>query len=278
MCPLAFWQATRFALMLFFVYILSSNSNDVSSVSFCFLLTEFFLFIGLVITQLKRLPDMTRGFNRLWLEKHFTFGVKSLMNGVLFEFNTKVDILILGLFTDLKTVGLYSFAAVLLEGILGLYVVIKNQISPYLVQYFDEKKFNTIFDLLKKVSLFSFTVSFLILIATLIFYTSIVGDILQLPEFNESKYFFIILCIGLCFYSIVAPFDNIFLLTSHPLQQSYFAAVMIGSNIGLNFLLTPLWGGYGAAIATACAYFISFLWILLSMKKYINRVFLNRRH
>ena len=58
--------------------------------------------------------------DRVWLKRHIQFGARSVLGGVAVELNTRVDVLVLGLFTSEAQVGIYSFAAFFVEGFLQL--------------------------------------------------------------------------------------------------------------------------------------------------------------
>ena len=54
--------------------------------------------------------------SKSWLIEHLNFGVKGFLSGALAEVNTRVDVILLGLYTNFTIVGIYTFAATFAEG------------------------------------------------------------------------------------------------------------------------------------------------------------------
>ena len=67
-----------------------------------------------------------------WIKKHFLFGIKSTFNGVLVEINSRVDILMIGIFLADNDVGIYSISALFAEGFLEIFIVIQKHINQIL--------------------------------------------------------------------------------------------------------------------------------------------------
>ena len=62
--------------------------------------------------------------------EHLVFGLKGALSGVMGQLSTRIDILMLGIFMNDKIVGIYSFAAILIEGISQLFMVVRVNIAP----------------------------------------------------------------------------------------------------------------------------------------------------
>jgi O-antigen/teichoic acid export membrane protein len=60
--------------------------------------------------------------------------MKSFFSNVLLQMNTRIDVLVLGLFWSDHIVGIYSFAATLAEGVYQLLVVLRTNYNPMLVR------------------------------------------------------------------------------------------------------------------------------------------------
>ena len=54
------------------------------------------------------------------------YGAKSALAGVMLELNAKVDIWMIGVFLSDKLVGIYTFAAMVAEGVYQLLVVLQT--------------------------------------------------------------------------------------------------------------------------------------------------------
>ncbi|MBX9622044.1 MAG: polysaccharide biosynthesis C-terminal domain-containing protein [Alphaproteobacteria bacterium] len=267
---LAFWQAMRYILMILSVCALIYLESNVYELGLSFTFSEAILFIGLLFSTLYKIPQLHKGFSATWMKKHFNFGLRGICNGILIELNTRVDILILGIFSSDITVGLYSFSSMLIEGILGFLVVIRNQMNPFLAKLLKERNFAEIQRYFKKFSYYMFGSTFLILIMAAFTFDPLLAIFLELNPFLESYYFFLILLAGVCIYSVYFPFDNILLLAGYPGKQSLLAFFSTTINILLNFALIPLWGAYGAAIGTSLAMIFSLVFFKILTKKYLH--------
>lgn len=270
MRTLAFWQTVRFFLIITFAFILIFFGKNASTLGLTFTFSEGVLFIGLFLTNAYKIPYLTKSFSIKWMKKHFDFGLRGFCNGLLLELNTRVDILILGIFTSDVSVGLYSFAGMLIEGILGLLVVIRNQLNPLLAKLLKGKNILEIQELFKKRSFYVRLGTISILIIGAFFYIPFLSYVLKLDAFTESYYFFLILMGGVCFYSAYFPFDNMLLLSGYPGKQSLLAFFATFTNIIFNLCLVPIWGAYGAAIGTALAMACTLLYFKLLLKKYLG--------
>jgi O-antigen/teichoic acid export membrane protein len=267
---LAFWQAMRYILMILSVCTLIYLKSNVYELGLSFTFSEAILFIGLLFSTLYKIPQLHRGFNVTWMKKHFNFGLRGACNGILIELNTRVDILILGIFTSDVVVGLYSFSSTLIEGVLGLLVVIRNQMNPLLAKLLKEGNFTEIQRYFKKFSYYIFSCTFLILIMAIFTYDTLLTISFELNSFVESYYFFLILLTGVCIYSAYFPFDNILFLAGYPGKQSLLAFFSTTINILLNFTLIPVWGAYGAAIGTSLAMLFSLICFKTLTKRYLH--------
>jgi len=71
-----------------------------------------------------------------WSKKLLIFGKKSFLGSAFSGINTRIDILILGIFFDDFHVGLYSIAAMFAEGFLELFNIVRLIINPRIHKIF----------------------------------------------------------------------------------------------------------------------------------------------
>ena len=62
--------------------------------------------------------------------KHLVFGFRGLGAGMFAEFNSRVDVLVIGFFLEDRAVGIYSFAAMLVDGIYHVLAMIRINFNP----------------------------------------------------------------------------------------------------------------------------------------------------
>lgn len=251
----AFGQALRYILMLIFIlYICMCRYNEVwLSANFLFaeiilaiFLTTFTLFVlkGKVLTNLQ------------WLKTHIEFGIKGFLTGVFVEMNSRVDILILGHFVSNQSVGVYSFVAMMAEGIYQLLVVIRTILNPFLVKYLTEDSFLNLRSLIIDTRKIVYPIFIIIAVCTLLVYPIFIDIFLPGRGFAEGWLVLAILLVGIVIASGFIPFDTILANAGYPGQQTFQAGLVVITNALMNFLLVPSFGIVGSAIATMIASYI----------------------
>jgi len=273
----AIGQSLRYILIVLFVVLLSFISEEKINIVLSYLFSEILLFLFLIsIIILKGYFGIPVFFKitKKWIRKHLVFGAKGFAGGVLIETNSRVDILMLGIFADDKIVGIYSLAARLAEGFYNLLIVLKRNYSPILVDILKRKNNEELSNLLIKTRIFVYPIMLILaIIGALLF--PIFIDILKLdPSFHEGLFVLVILFSGIVISSGYVPFDNLLIHAGLPWQQTKMYAITVSLNIILNAVLIPIIGMYGAAAATAIAYvfLISYLIYLVNKKLRINLI------
>jgi len=191
-----------------------------------------------------------------WMSRHFKFGSKALLHGFLSETFIRVDIIILGIFLSDREVGIYSFAALFLEGIYQVAIVIRNINNPILVRLLLMETKQSLVTFSRRTAAISFSATLGLSTVIAVVYPHL-GLFLPTEVINTSYGLVCILMAGLLVYSPFVPFDYIFLQAGQPGTQSLLMAVNSTINATLNVSLIPLWGLYGASIATALAFVLS---------------------
>ena len=130
----AFINGSRYLLIVLIVFFLSLAEVQPKYLPVAFLVSELVL-LPLQIFFIQRELSDARALPRIdWTILHMLFGTRALLSGIFAELNTRVDILMLGIFMSDRDVGLYSFSAMLAEGFYQLFVVLRNNINPHLVR------------------------------------------------------------------------------------------------------------------------------------------------
>ena len=65
---------------------------------------------------------------------------------MLIELNTRVDIIMIGIFMSDEKVGIYSFAALFAEGFYQLLIVLQNIMNPIMARQFSNSKLNEFYE------------------------------------------------------------------------------------------------------------------------------------
>ncbi len=207
-----------------------------------------------------------------WFPEHFSFGVRSVMTGVLFNINLRVDQIMLSHFFEADVVGIYTFASFFAEGLNEVANAVKRNVDPILGRFFSNgnvKAMNIIIGRVKK--------NFTPLIAILCFLAALGFPALSLffgftPSFKSSWYVLLILLIGVFISARYRPFYWVLIQGGKPEKYTIVMVTVVLSNILLNYILIDLVGLLGAAIATTFtfilhAYLVKIIsWKFLSVK------------
>src|SRR4030095_6718684 len=68
-----------------------------------------------------------------WVVRHLSFGWHALPGNLITELNTRIDVLVLAVFVSDRIVGVYSFVAMLAEGVFQIGVVVRAVVNRRLV-------------------------------------------------------------------------------------------------------------------------------------------------
>lgn len=263
--------ACRFLLMCFYIVFIVVMKYQEFWLYADFLFAEYTLSIILLIILYTKLPAFSVRANTLWMRKHFAFGTKAILVGILMALNSRIDMLLLGLFLPNKIVGIYSFAATLASGIYQLLNVTKNNVNPLLAKYIAEANFTSLAYLLKTIRIYMYGLLFLICAFALIFYPFLVLKILHKPIYLQGWAVLTLLLTGIFFSSGFISFSNILTQAGFPGLQSIQNLLIMITNIALNVLFIYFWGMIGCAIATTLAmYFFSILYLNYFSKKFVK--------
>ena len=191
-----------------------------------------------------------------WAITHIKFGVKALSGGFLSESYIRIDILMLAIFVSDLNVGIYSFAALFVEGLFQVPVVIRTISNPVLVKLLIDKDPANVVKFVRKVSPISIAVYIPIAAIVLICFP-LLSNFYPFDLVSAAHGLLFILLIGLLLYSAFIPFEFLLLQSGMPGRQSLLFTINVFVNILLNVLLIPIFGIWGAALATAVSFSLS---------------------
>jgi O-antigen/teichoic acid export membrane protein len=116
-------------------FFLTLQAKTIFFLSFGFLFSESLIFLALII-----LYGWYYSFSgvRAWHRTHITFGGKSLLLGFGNEVNSRMDIFFISFFLTSTHVGIYSFAASFIKGLLMLASAVQLNVNSdrfYIVEH-----------------------------------------------------------------------------------------------------------------------------------------------
>ena len=260
----------RYASLPTFLFILILYNFPGDTIPIILTLTEFSLLLILTLVVLIAKYFTFDAISWHWIKKHIQYGGKIFGAGAASAINTKIDVLMLGVFCSDKLVGIYSFASMLVEGFAQVTTIFKVNYNPLITKHIVDKKLlaleTTINRFIRPWMLLIFTVS---IIATVLF-----PYIIELFSFNievlDGWCTFSILIFGFTMKSGYAVFSDLPSQSGFPGHQTLFIMLVVFTNIVLNLIFIPLLTLNGAAIATALSSILSIYYLKIITKRTIG--------
>jgi len=260
-------QAVRYLSLIVFISFASISGVDGYKLSYAFIFSESMTLIFLFFLVLNKIRLSFSCIKIEWVRKHFEFGIKGFMSGILIEINSRVDVLMLGYFLNDRIVGVYSFVAMFCEGLYQFLIVIKNNLNPVLVRLIHNGEVDEIVVLARKVRKFVYPMMLVLAVALSLGYPIILPFTSNPAEMAVGHMALMILCGGVFISSGFVPFDAMFNQAGMPGCQTVFNLSVVITNIVLNVCLIRSYGLNGAALATALSYVLSVLYLNLMLRK-----------
>ena len=271
-------QGLRYLTVMVVVTLVSITAAPIVYATFAFLIAEaltvFFSCLYLYRGSLTGLLS----FSSLWAVKHLKFGTKSLMAGMFTEINTRVDVLMIGFFLTEHATGVYSFAAMLVDGLYHVLAMIRINFNPILVGILRDGDWSKAKILRAQSQKYVLPILIVLSIVLICAYDVLATYIMPGKSLLEGLPSLVILLFGLNLIAIFVPFDNLLVISGHPGYQTIQQFVMVISNIIAAVLFVPVIGIEGAAIGTVISYLAGILMMmffthrLLSWNLFLNKV------
>lgn len=213
--------------------------------------------------------DLKFEFNaniKQWCKTHFIFGYQSLLGSVFIDVNTRVDVMVLGLYATDQIVGVYSYPSMIIDGFLQLPILIRTIINPQLTSRFENG--NDFLSFIKIWIRKSYLILLPIGILVAFSYPVLIHVLALDSEYYKGVLPLTILMAGSLISIGYFPFLMIFNQTGHPYYQSVLYFVIFASNLVFNLVLVPYFGMIGSAIGTAlsCLVYVFMFRIMVSQK------------
>lgn len=182
--------------------------------------------------------------NENWIGKALPFLITSSA-GFL---QRRIDVVVLGAFAAASEVGEYGAAVRVLTLVSFGLGIVGMAVTPFFSELHDNDEYEKLQKLVGfitlAVSAFTITVGGAVVIAGP-WVLSIFG-----PEFVDGYGVMVVLIIGSLFAALAGPCAHLLMMTGHEGFTSRAEGIAAGANLVLNFILVPLYGAYGAAVAT----------------------------
>jgi O-antigen/teichoic acid export membrane protein len=257
----AFGQGLRYVLMVVLLLICIITHRPGVLLPLIFSGTEIILFIGLIIYTIRFYHPVSPRKWVTWPKKHINFGVKAFAGGTLGEVNTRVDVLMLGFFTNDRIVGIYSFAAIFVEGITQLINVVRINLNPILAHLYADNQISKLKQTIHSGVKTFYPVMAVLGILSIAIFPFFVYLFLPASDFMTSWPVFCILMAGLMLSAGYMPFNMLLIQVGHPGSYTLIITLTVITNIVLNWLLIPWWSMYGAALATTISFILAIIFL-----------------
>lgn len=248
------FQGIRYLTVMVMVTLVALSSWPNEFMTLGFLVAEALTVLGAVVYILRNHLAGVPSFSSDWVRQHFVFGSKGLLGGMFAEVNSRIDVLLIGFFLSDEETGIYSFAAMLVDGLYHVLAMVRINFNPVLVAAVRDRDWAQVSRLREQARKYVLP-AVLILSALLVFSYYVLaiwlvpgkGLIGGLPSL-------LILLAGLNLISVFVPFDNLMVVSGHPGYQAAQQMVTVAANAIVAVLLLPFLGIEGAALGTAVSY------------------------
>lgn len=274
----ALGQGLRYVCILAVVLNLSLNNIDPKYLGLAFLVAEIVVFIYLVFCLFKTVEVGKWLRSQKTARLMFRFSLKSVGAGLLNEINIRLDILALGFFMSDQVVGIYSFAAIFVEGFYNIGLVIRNTLSPYIVRAYKERRLDQLGGWLCKIYMFNAVVALSIFSTVYFLYEPVIVGLLGMESFAEAGPVISILMCFMAVYFLFIPFEEFVLISGNPLHHTYIYTGVILFNFCFNIILIPLYGMVGAAFSTGGALMFMMLCVFVYVRRRLKINLLNGQY
>lgn len=265
------FQSLRYILLpgLVLALILLDFSDAQLALSLTF--TEAILFLVLATYTYGNVISFRRAGALLAnIRGHFSFSIRSFLSGILTEFNTRVDVLLLGYFLSDAYVGLYTFVAFIIEGVGQIAYAVRWNVDPILGDMFSKGQIELFLDNARKIRNRVYIVIGLLGVLVVALYPVLIGVVVPDINVRVSSIVLVILMVGVIINSGYRPFIGLLLQGGKPVLHSLVMLILVVNNVLLNIVLIPTLGVYGSALATSSTFVLEAFLIYFFSKIVFN--------
>ena len=267
MKAVAVFQALRFILLFLCLWAFISISLEGSKLAAVFSVSEFILFLGLLAYSLLFVKMTITKKTVPWVKAHFVFGFKAAPGNILDQTNSRVGVIVLGIFASDAVVGVFSFAQMMAEGFAQLGIVIMMNINPILTQTKFEKGNDALRHLIHRTRNMCYVVMVPLGILAVLVFPPLMNIFHLEAEFAPAWGLFAIMMALYLAAVGYMPFMMLLSQTGFPGSQSILIFPIFAINIILNLTLVPFIQMYGAAVATGLSFIAAMILLKILTRK-----------
>ncbi len=264
----AIFQALRYLLIIGALIILILRDSPGVILPLAFTIAEGILLICLFVSLYREFLFPLFGVLRKWVLTLLEFGIKGFGSNVLLQTNTRMDVLVLGYFWSDYHVGIFSIAAIYIEGIYQFLIVLRTVYNPLLVKLISEARIEQLLSIIKRGIRITYRFMIGVGVTAVLLYPIGVLISENKQDFLQSWPVFAILMSGIVLSSGYIPFGQILLQAGRPGLHTIMTFLLVLFNFICNVMLVPVLGIIGAASATVLAHLMG----VLLLKIFTNRI------
>lgn len=263
-------QALRYLLLTAALIVLAALSFDGIKIPIIFSISEFLLFIIVLVYSLQYVRFGLANIKLSWLREHFRYGFKAAIGNIFTEINTRTDILVLGLFSTSKIIGIYSFPATLVDGFNQISIVFRTNVNPILTAHKYQKGDEELGALVEKGRNLFYKYMIPVGILAFLAFPLIISLFSLNREFNKGIIPFALLIAGSLASAGYRPFIMIPNQTGFPGYQSLLFFLIFLTNVVGNVIFVSLFGMVGAAAGTSLSFISTVFYLKWIVRKTIG--------
>jgi O-antigen/teichoic acid export membrane protein len=263
-------QGLRYFLVMAFVSVVAATSVPIEFATLGFLFAEAVTAFGAGIILFRKHHHVHLAFSTEWVRKHLAFGTKGLAGGMFAEVNSRIDVLLIGFFLTDRLTGIYSFAAMLVDGLYHVLAMIRINFNPVLVTTVRDQNWEQAQRLRVQAARYVFPVVLTLSVLLVFAYFIMANWIVPGKGLLEGLPSLLILLCGLNLISIFVPFDNLMVVSGHPGYQAAQQVATVFVNAAVAVALLPMLGIEGAALGTATSYLVGISMLILFTRRLLG--------
>jgi len=263
-------QGLRYFLVMLFVSSVAATTLPIEYATLGFLFAEAVTTLGAVFFLLRQRHHTHLAFSADWVRKHLAFGTKGLAGGMFAEVNSRIDVLLIGFFLSDRATGIYSFAAMLVDGLYHILAMIRINFNPVLVTAVRDRNWEQAQRLRTQSGKYVFPVMLALSALLVLAYYILANWIVPGKGLLEGLPSLLILLCGLNMISIFVPFDNLMVVSGHPGYQAMQQVATVTANAVVAVALLPLLGIEGAALGTAASYLVGISMLIFFTRRLLG--------
>jgi len=263
-------QGLRYLTVMVLVSVIVLSDFPIESATFCFVVAEAITVVGAAayIWRCRLVASFRASIP--WVRTHYAFGTKGLAAGMFAEVNSRIDVLMIGFLLDERATGIYSFAAMLVDGLYHVLAMVRINFNPMLVGALRDKDYALAGNLRLRSRQYVLPATVVLAVMVLGAYLLAATWIMPGKGLEEGVVSLVILLLGLVTVSMLVPFDNLMMVSGHPGYQTGQQLATVAANVAVAALLLPVLGIEGAALGTASSYWVGTAMLVFFSRRVIG--------